>query len=347
MNKKWIIPSLFVCAITGATLVYAASNVLSEPLIMKPSVDAVTKSEPEYDIRIDEVTTNQQAPLLPDEQALAAADRRAGRPLEDPEQTSSQAADVGESQPASYIKPGAAQIEPAPAAGGTSAVENGQRTAPTGTVATAPPPPHAATPSKEQEEEEQMAALGRVPQIPDPPTVSLSELIPATENVPKLPGWVETQRGLDIQFFYQKRALERRAELAKLQADIAQSQASIKQALTPEDAESNDGARMGLTVQRYGGPGRIQPTPDNSPDPALLAMATAAEPAVARPPPPPAAPVARRILGDYAVLDYDGGEYTVTRGDTLPDDYRVTAVSYGEVILVDAKKQTLRLSPQW
>ncbi len=166
---------------------------------------------------------------------------------------------------------------------------------------------------------------------------------PLAPGIPEPPKWLKEQEKLEVQYFYVKRDLEREAELLKIRSEIAVSEAAIRNAGKEDDdkaAGKNPGMFASPRMQNFGS----QPFPQYI---ANLDGAAAALPPPPPPPPPaPGPPTVKRVLGDYAVLSYDGNQFTVKAGDTLPGGYRVKSVAFNSVALT-TKTGDLSIAPQW
>lgn len=165
---------------------------------------------------------------------------------------------------------------------------------------------------------------------------------PLAPGIPEPPRWLKEQERLEVQYFFIKRDLEREAELLKIRSEIAASEAAIRKAAKAEE-ETDKKAMMGSPrlQQNFGS----QPFPQYISN--LDGNAIGALPPPPPPPPPaPGPPTVKRVLGDYAVLSYDGNQFTVKAGDTLPGGYRVKTIAFNSVGLT-SKTGDLTIAPQW
>jgi hypothetical protein len=153
--------------------------------------------------------------------------------------------------------------------------------------------------------------------LPDPATPQADAAAPAE------PSWVTEQRRLDSAHQTALSKKQRDLDLKRMEADIAEQEARRLAALAVGREASMPQVQVVTTPAE-------QPKVEAPPPP----------------PPPPSPPTLLRVVDETAVLSYDGREYRLRPGESLPDGYLVESVSFTEVV-VKAPSGALRLSTTW
>lgn len=177
-----------------------------------------------------------------------------------------------------------------------------------------------------------------------PPVITPKDLLVDQKGIPESPAWLKELQRQDVQHLFEKRALERESDLVKIRATIAESEASIRK--SKSDDKAKDAPKTAAIAGQFFGQ---QPLPQYISDAPPGVQLTGAQRAQMPPPPPPppSPPTVARIMGDFAVLNYDANQYTVKVGETIPGGYSVKGISFDTVTILNSTGAEIRVSPQW
>lgn len=315
---------LVAASVLAGVTVNAADN---KELILKPSKEAQAPTQPQEDFIDPAMKALGKKSMLPDEKVMTQ--RRSPK-------TEGLSADMKAKDPAAVI-PAASASKPDTATPEPNAAPQAD---------TAPPKADAdekQTVAKSDEsdgEDDSESSKPKEKKLPPQPVITPKDLLVDQKGIPESPAWLKELQRQDVQHLFERRALEREAELAKIRATIAEADSSARKARDGDKKKEDKPAAM--AGQMFG----AQPLPQfisDSPGGGGMRM-----PAMPPPPPPaPMPPTVSRIMGDFAVANYDSNQYTVKRGDSIPGGYVVTGITFDAVTFSDGKGAQIRVSPQW